>query len=106
MSREPGEREPNQGGPVFFPLNFPETSIVYSILYERSICLPSREELLDEIERRELYPTTRHVIPQAMDCIEDIQEAMRAYLVAFTSESAVSELEKRVEIAIEKMKGG
>lgn len=93
------------GGPPLFPINFVEVSLLYSILYERSKCLPTREQMLDEIERRELYPTNRHVIPHAMDQIEETQGDMREFLVSFAGEMSVIELEKRVDKAIEKLKG-
>jgi len=96
-----GERE---GGPVAFPLSFLETSLIYSILYERSKCLPTREELLDEIARKELYPTSRHVIPIAMGSIDQVQDEMREYLVGYAGEKSVRELETRVEKTIEKLR--
>ncbi len=94
------EREGAFAGLPIFPLDFIETSIMYSILYERSKCLPSREEMLEEIARRELYPTTRHVIPKAMDYIDAVQKEMREYLVGFAGEDSVRDLEQRVEKAI------
>ncbi len=100
----PGNGGSPQGAP-FFALDFVETSILYSILYERSKCLPSREEMLDEIQRKELYPTTRHVIPKAMDKIDSVQDAMREYLVCFAGEAAVVELENRVDKTLEKLRG-
>jgi len=98
------ERQGTPQGVPFFALDFVETSILYSILYERSKCLPSREEMLDEIERKELYPTTRHVIPKAMDHIDSVQDAMREYLVYFAGEKAVVELETRVDKTLEKLR--
>lgn len=93
-------------GLLHFPLDFAEASIMYSILYERQKCLPSREELLDEIARRELYPTTRHVIPQALDYLEIIQKDMREYLVNYAGEKSVRELEDRVLKTIAIMRKG
>lgn len=92
--------------PVFFPLTFPEVSILYSILFERELCLPSREEMMDEIERKELYPTTRHVIPEAIDMLDVMRDNMREYLVAFAGEASVLELEERVKKTIERLNGG
>lgn len=106
MNLSEGERAPDQGGPVYFGLNFPETSIIFSLLYERRLCTPPRDQVMDEIERRELYPTARHIIPAAMDAIEDLESAMRDYLVAFAGEDAVRELETRVEKTIQKMREG
>jgi hypothetical protein len=96
------ERGPSRSGPAFFTLNFPAVSLMYSILFERDLCLPSREELMDEIERKELYPLTRHVIPQAMDDLDYIRESMRKYLVFFAGEAAVVDLENRVRKMIER----
>lgn len=106
MSLPEEGRGPAGMAPVFFPLNFPEVSILYSILYERELCLPSREEVMDEIERKELYPTTRHIVPDAMDMVDDVRQNMREYLVAFAGEMSVQELEARVKKTIERLNGG
>lgn len=99
------EGSPEQGGPIF-GLDFVESSIMYSLLYERYLVTPNRQALMDEIERRELYATNRHAIPKALDCIENIRLDLREFLVSFAGEEKVADLESRAQKAIEQMKRG
>jgi hypothetical protein len=105
MTDGQAEGSPEQGGPIF-GLDFVEASIMYSLLYERFLITPNRKDLMDEIERRELYATHRHAIPKALDCIENIRQDLREFLVSFAGEEKVGELESRAKKAIEQMKRG
>lgn len=90
---------------TFFAMEFTEAAMVYSILFERALSMPPIENLMDEIERRELYVQHRAQIPEALKQAENLRLDLREYVMAIAGETQVLNLEAQVKKMYEHTRG-
>lgn len=76
-----------------FGMSFVETAMLYGAIYVQELRGPSKAQLMDEIERRELFVGKRHIIPGAIEAKRNLVQDMRAFLVACVGEEKVLRLE-------------
>lgn len=73
------EGQCNCGEPVF-PLGLAEALSIYSMLFEQNTRFPSDAEVMDEVERRELFPGKRDAIPKSLEMRRELIADLRDFL--------------------------
>jgi hypothetical protein len=88
-------------GPAPFDLDFAEVGLVYGLLYTQSIVEMSPSDLMDEIEKRELFANHRGAIPLVIENKLRLLNDMREYIVAYAGEGEVLKMEAQIRSMIE-----
>jgi hypothetical protein len=83
-------------GPVPFDLDFAEVGLVYGLLYTQSIVELSPSDLMDEIEKRELFANNRAAIPLVIETKLRLLTDMRDYMTAHAGEEEVLKMEAQI----------
>lgn len=88
-----------------FDLMIHEAAMIYSILYGQSLRAPSNSEIMDEIERREMFVGMRRHIPNAMQAKVQLIADLRAFLAEHFGSDGISSLEKDVQKTLHLLEG-
>lgn len=98
------EGQCNCGEPMF-PLDLAEALSIYSMLFEQNTRFPSDAEVMDEIERRELFPGKRDVIPKSLEMRRELIADLRDFLVQVVGPDQVAALEQSLLKMIAERRG-
>lgn len=83
-----------------FGLSREEAGVVYGMLYSQSLVDPPFSELMDEVEKRELFVKTRSQISKAVEIRARLFLDLRDFVVSFAGEESVLEMEKQIRFIL------